>query len=105
MDKILRDPKDPKLWELWYIFLIMGKCRILSISRSLGKGAQPKRKAEDFKLEALERCAAAVAPTELTNDRTDTYDRVLFKAPLGQCRATCFSTHPHTHTHQTLRAL
>ena len=24
MDKILHDPKDPKLWELWYIFLIMG---------------------------------------------------------------------------------
>ena len=22
MDKILHDPKDPKLWELWYIFLI-----------------------------------------------------------------------------------
>ena len=24
MDKILHDPKDPKLWELWYIFLIVG---------------------------------------------------------------------------------
>ena len=24
MDKILHDPKDPKLWELWYTFLIMG---------------------------------------------------------------------------------
>ena len=24
MDEILHDPKDPKLWELWVIFLIMG---------------------------------------------------------------------------------
>ena len=24
MDKILHDLKDSKLWELWYIFLIMG---------------------------------------------------------------------------------
>ena len=24
MDKILHDPKDPKLWELWYIPLFMG---------------------------------------------------------------------------------
>ena len=33
MDKILHDPKDPKLWELWYI-PYNGSCRILSISRS-----------------------------------------------------------------------
>ena len=31
MDKILHDPKDPKLWELWYI-PYSGYCRILSIS-------------------------------------------------------------------------
>ena len=30
MDKILHDPKDPKLWELWYI-PYYGSCRILSI--------------------------------------------------------------------------
>ena len=34
MDKILHDPKDPKLWELWYI-PYNGYCRILSINRSL----------------------------------------------------------------------
>ena len=34
MDKILHDPKDPKLWELWYISY-NGSCRILSINRSL----------------------------------------------------------------------
>ena len=27
MDKILHDPKDPKLWELWYI-PYYGSCRI-----------------------------------------------------------------------------
>ena len=32
MDKILHDPKDPKLWELWYI-PFYGSCRILSINR------------------------------------------------------------------------
>ena len=32
MDKILHDPKDPKLWELWYI-PSYGSCRILSINR------------------------------------------------------------------------
>ena len=32
MDKILHDPKDPKLWELWYI-PYNGSCRILSINR------------------------------------------------------------------------
>ena len=32
MDKILHDPKDPKLWELWYI-PYNGQCRILSINR------------------------------------------------------------------------
>ena len=31
MDKILHDPKDPKLWELWYI-PYNGSCRILSIN-------------------------------------------------------------------------
>ena len=31
MDKILHDPKDPKLWELWYI-PYHGQCRILSIN-------------------------------------------------------------------------
>ena len=35
MDKILHDPKDPKLRELWYI-PYYGSCRILSISRSSG---------------------------------------------------------------------
>ena len=34
MDKILHDPKDPKLWELWYI-PYYGSCRILSISRKV----------------------------------------------------------------------
>ena len=34
MDKILHDPKDPKLWELWYI-PYYGSCRILSINRML----------------------------------------------------------------------
>ena len=33
MDKILHDPKDPKLWELWYI-PYDGSCRILSINSS-----------------------------------------------------------------------
>ena len=33
MDKILHDPTDPKLWELWYI-PYYGSCRILSINRS-----------------------------------------------------------------------
>ena len=32
MDKILHDPKDTKLWELWYI-PYNGQCRILSINR------------------------------------------------------------------------
>ena len=32
MDKILHDPKDPKLWELWYI-PYNGQCRILPINR------------------------------------------------------------------------
>ena len=32
MDKILHDPKDSKLWELWYI-PYYGSCRILSINR------------------------------------------------------------------------
>ena len=36
MDKILHDPKDPKLWELWYI-PYYGSCRILSINR-IGHG-------------------------------------------------------------------
>ena len=34
MDKILHDPKDPKLWELWYI-PYNGSCRILSINRKV----------------------------------------------------------------------
>ena len=34
MDKILHDPKDPKLWELWYI-PYYGSCRILSINRRI----------------------------------------------------------------------
>ena len=33
MDKILHDPKDSKLWELWYI-PYNGECRILSINSS-----------------------------------------------------------------------
>ena len=32
MDKILHDPKDPTLWEVWYI-PYYGSCRILSINR------------------------------------------------------------------------
>ena len=36
MDKILHDPKDPKLWELWYI-PYYGSCRILSINRRIPK--------------------------------------------------------------------
>ena len=32
MDKILHDPQDPKLWEVWYI-PYNGQCRILSINR------------------------------------------------------------------------
>ena len=35
MDKILHDPKDPKLWEIWYI-PYNGSCRILSINRFKG---------------------------------------------------------------------
>ena len=35
MDKILHDPKGPKLWELWYI-PYNGSCRILSINRRDG---------------------------------------------------------------------
>ena len=35
MDKILHDPKDPKLWELWYI-PYYGSCRILSINSRFG---------------------------------------------------------------------
>ena len=34
MVKILHDPKDPKLWELWYI-PYYGSCRILSINRRI----------------------------------------------------------------------
>ena len=34
MDKILHDPKDPKLWELCYI-PYSGSCRILSINSSM----------------------------------------------------------------------
>ena len=40
MDKILHDPKDPKLWELRYI-PYDGSCRILSINRrAWGLGVQ-----------------------------------------------------------------
>ena len=56
MDKILHDPKDPKLWELWYI-PYYGSCRILSISRIIvGVGAQraPGCRAKASKPEALE---------------------------------------------------
>ena len=34
MDKILHDPKDPNLRELWYI-PYYGSCRILSINRTI----------------------------------------------------------------------
>ena len=34
MVQILHDPKDPKLWELWYI-PYYGSCRILSINRRI----------------------------------------------------------------------
>ena len=34
MDKILHDPKDPKLWELWYIPYY--ESRILSINSIFG---------------------------------------------------------------------
>ena len=37
MDKILHDPKDPKLWELWYI-PYNGLCRIYIIHRSSSCG-------------------------------------------------------------------
>ena len=37
MDKILHDPKDPKLWELWYI-PYYGSCMILSINRCFSLG-------------------------------------------------------------------
>ena len=40
MDKILHDPKDPKLWELRYI-PYYGSCRILSISRSISPNRKP----------------------------------------------------------------
>ena len=40
MDKILHDPKDPKLWELWYI-PYYGSCRILSINSSIGNYLGP----------------------------------------------------------------
>ena len=57
MDKILHDPKDPKLWELWYI-PYNGSCRILSISsrnplsfllwpREIQAGSAKKEKAQD----------------------------------------------------------
>ena len=36
MDKILHDPKDPKLWELWYI-PYYGSCRILSINSTTNR--------------------------------------------------------------------
>ena len=42
MDKILHDPKDPKLWELWYI-PYYGSCRILSISRRMPSNLGIKR--------------------------------------------------------------
>ena len=41
MDKILHDPKDPKLWELWYIPLMgnAGFCpSAVSLQGSLGGG-------------------------------------------------------------------
>ena len=47
MDKILHDPKDPKLWELWYI-PYCGSCRILPINRIIDcycMGAVPKHQA------------------------------------------------------------
>ena len=40
MDKILHDPKDPKLWELWYI-PYYGSCRILSINRNERRSVCP----------------------------------------------------------------
>ena len=43
MDKILHDPKDPKLWELWYI-PYYGSCRILSINRSWATGVWVQHK-------------------------------------------------------------
>ena len=42
MDKILHDPKDPKLWELWYI-PYYGSCRILSINRRTLEGTLNQR--------------------------------------------------------------
>ena len=40
MDKILHDPKDPKLWELWHI-PYYESCRILSINRRVYRVLQP----------------------------------------------------------------
>ena len=40
MDKILHDPKDPKLWELWHI-PYYGSCRILSINRKTRSKEEP----------------------------------------------------------------
>ena len=52
MDKILHDPKDPKLWELWYI-PYYGSCRILSINRtSKGKGSGSAFREEGATLKA-----------------------------------------------------
>ena len=51
MDKILHDPKDPKLWELWYI-PYYGSCRIMSINRSLQPDGIVGPFAEDFGCEA-----------------------------------------------------
>ena len=47
MDKILHDPKDLKLWELWYI-PYYGSCRILSINR-MDLGSADSRKARKIR--------------------------------------------------------
>ena len=63
MDKILHDPKDPKLWELWYI-PSNGYCRILSINRS--KDAKTtKRTIFTLRGECPRACARRSARTKI----------------------------------------
>ena len=53
MDKILHDPKDAKLWELWYI-PYNGYCRILSINRmSINKNKESQKRLSDFQTKTL----------------------------------------------------
>ena len=38
MDKILHDPKDPKLWELWYRFCPLNRTTLLETLIFLNSG-------------------------------------------------------------------